>query len=302
MGRGHHREGGLAVPRRAHLRQEVEVVLENSDDRGVRGVEGAHELGLAAGEHRVEQLHVEAALAQHRRDEQRRERRIGFHLPPLLRVVCEVVGMREENLRPGSAHRGETKAGRVQNSVTWVQFRYVTRPFNKATAPWRSDAPSRRAPPASAQARAMAPAPPSTLLLGDLALREFLEKLRGRERDEPRGPGHARSEKQRRDAARGARRGTRGGEKVDAAFLLAARERGAACAKEARGEPRCPRAASARAPTRRDRPDRRARRSRLSSPSTSRPAACAAATSVDFPAPEPPRTTTAPFGPATAPA
>ena len=121
VGRGHHREGRLAVPRRAHLRQEVEVVLENPDDRGVRGVEGAHELGLAAGEHRVEQLHVEAALAQHRRDEERREGRIRLHLPPLLGVVCEVVGMREEDLRPGSAHHAASLIqARFRNCVTWA--------------------------------------------------------------------------------------------------------------------------------------------------------------------------------------
>jgi hypothetical protein len=100
-GGGGHRESRLAAARRAHLRQEVEVVLENADDPRARGVERPHELALAFGKHRVEEHDVETARPEDGRREERRERRIGLHLSQLLRVVREEVGVGEEDLRPG---------------------------------------------------------------------------------------------------------------------------------------------------------------------------------------------------------
>ncbi len=92
-----HLQRGLAPPRRAHLRQEVEIVLEQPDDRRSRGGDHRRELLLARREHRVEERDLLAGLTEHRSRDQGRERRVRPHLPDLLGVVYEEVWLRQEN-------------------------------------------------------------------------------------------------------------------------------------------------------------------------------------------------------------
>ena len=92
-----HPERGLAPPRRAHLREEVEVVLEDPDHPRAHRREQRGELRLPLGEHRVEEGDRDAAPPKHRRRQERGERGVRLHLPRLLRVVTQEVGMREED-------------------------------------------------------------------------------------------------------------------------------------------------------------------------------------------------------------
>ena len=100
---GDHRERQLARSHRAHLGEEVEVVLENPDDVRLRFAQHRDELVHAAGEGCVEERDVVPALTQRAGDEQRRQRRVGPHALALLAVFAQEKRAREKN------HRGTLK-------------------------------------------------------------------------------------------------------------------------------------------------------------------------------------------------
>ena len=62
---------------------------------------------------------MKAARAEHGRDEQRGERRVRFHLPPLFRVVRQEVGVREEDA--GDTARRLAREEGIRR--TWEWFR-----------------------------------------------------------------------------------------------------------------------------------------------------------------------------------
>ena len=97
--RADHLEGGFAHPRRAHLGEEIEIVLEDADDLRARGVQQIAEFFHPLRQHRVEEREVAALASQQRRRDERRKRRIRLHFPGLLRVVAHVVRMRQQQGR-----------------------------------------------------------------------------------------------------------------------------------------------------------------------------------------------------------
>src|SRR5207245_3155430 len=105
------------------------------------------ELVLSRRQHRVEQRHVPALPAQHGGRDQRGQRRVRFHFPHLLRVMLQVIGVRQQNRRRAHGLRHEARWTVRESPVSCCSSR---------SAPDRSAAPSSRYPPPSP------PSPPSS--------------------------------------------------------------------------------------------------------------------------------------------